>query len=349
MKNKNNRWKKLWAPLVAVLILASFALAGCAAPVTPAENQQAAAQDKGGNLLLAVNPEIRISYDAQGLVTQVTARNRDAKAVLEGYDGKGKECTVVVEELLERIEAQGYFYVEEVEAEGCTITIEVEKGSYIPDEAFLSEIRTGVESYVKGLGNPVQLEVDGKEAQVAAPAGQALSLEEARKIAFEKAGVQDAQVVHEYLDKEDNEYEFEFVAGEKEYEVSVNASSGRVTDYDVDRAEQKPAAKPADSQQTASQPSGSVSQEEAKKVALDRAGISQAEFYKEYYDREDNEYKFEFVAGDTEYEVSVSAGSGKVTDYDAERAKGSSQPAPDRDDDRYDDDDDDDDRDDWDD
>lgn len=39
----------------------------------------------GGVLCLKVNPEIAISYDDQGLVTGVTARNDDAKAILDGY------------------------------------------------------------------------------------------------------------------------------------------------------------------------------------------------------------------------------------------------------------------------
>lgn len=58
--------------------------------------------------------------------------------------------------------------------------------------------------------------------------------------------------------------------------------------------------------------------EEAKEIALAKAGIQDAVFTKEHYDREDADYEFEFHTDDKEYECEVSAHDGRIKDYDVD-------------------------------
>ncbi len=106
------------------------------------------AEVAGGVLYLKVNPEIAISYDESGNVVGVEGRNADGSAILENYsDYTGKTARQVVAELVAAIGEAGYF-IEEVEGEARRITIEIERGSYMPNAAFLDEIVADVQSYV---------------------------------------------------------------------------------------------------------------------------------------------------------------------------------------------------------
>lgn len=139
--------KKRIRSIIAValaLVICIAALTGCTAnPATNTATNNTAVSTNlvdGGALLLKVNPEIKIDYDADGLVTAVEARNNDAKAILENYTGyEGKECRVVVSELVELIGEAGYF-IEEVEGYSRQITIEIENGSALPNATFLDDM-----------------------------------------------------------------------------------------------------------------------------------------------------------------------------------------------------------------
>ncbi len=102
----------------------------------------------GGTLLLKVNPEIAISYDQDGNVTDVTARNEDAKKILEGYSFQGKDTKTVVSELVTLIGNAGYF-VEEFDGGRRKITLEIEPGSSLPSDVFLEDVVAQVKAVVE--------------------------------------------------------------------------------------------------------------------------------------------------------------------------------------------------------
>ena len=132
--------------------LSQTAAASAAADVSQAE---------GGVLFLSVNPEVAISYDADGLVTAVEARNDDGSKLLEGYTGYvGKPARQVVSELVTAIGEAGYF-AEEIEGENRQIVIEVEKGSAIPDQEFLNEIVADVQGYVSTMQLTSDIDIEG--------------------------------------------------------------------------------------------------------------------------------------------------------------------------------------------
>ena len=67
---------------------------------------------------------------------------------------------------------------------------------------------------------------------------------------------------------------------------------------------------------------GSVSLEQAKQIALERAGVkaSEASFTKAYKDWDDGRavYEIEFYVGNTEYDMDVDVNTGRVTDFSME-------------------------------
>lgn len=162
--------------LAVTAILTLSSLAGCgitqeaaeipavveetAVPVIVEEVAEVTAAE-GGILCIKVNPEIAVHYDDKGLVTKLEARNNDAKAILEKYAGyEGKETHVVVKELVAAIGDAGYF-VEEVEGIGKRITIEIEVGSVLPNDAFVDKVVAEVKDYVSSNNYRNSIELEG--------------------------------------------------------------------------------------------------------------------------------------------------------------------------------------------
>ena len=140
-----------------------------AAPGTPVQTPQAEQEPEpelpypegGGTLILRVNPEFAIHYDAQGIVVGVEERNDDARSLaldLAAYEGQ--ECRAAVSGLIAKIREAGYL-IEEVEGEGNTIDLEVEDGSSLPANDFLRNIVLDTQTYVKSQQMSVPMQVTG--------------------------------------------------------------------------------------------------------------------------------------------------------------------------------------------
>ena len=69
---------------------------------------------------------------------------------------------------------------------------------------------------------------------------------------------------------------------------------------------------------------GRLTKDEAKKIALDKAGVTAAEatFTKARLDYDDGreEYEFEFFANGREFDIDVDADTGRVVKFDVERS-----------------------------
>ena len=69
---------------------------------------------------------------------------------------------------------------------------------------------------------------------------------------------------------------------------------------------------------------GRLTKEEAKQIALDKAGVTAAEatFTKAKLDYDDGreEYEFEFFANGREFDIDVDANTGRVVKFDVERS-----------------------------
>ena len=137
------------------LVMCFFLMSACGATKADAS--------EGGKLMLKVNPEIEVTYDGNGLVTELVGINEDGKAIVANYSKYiGRECKIVMAELVSEIKAAGYF-VEEVEGIGKQITIEIEEGSIQPTDSFMAEIVDAIKGYVDAEAMNSKLVVKGEE------------------------------------------------------------------------------------------------------------------------------------------------------------------------------------------
>ena len=147
--------RKILAAASSLAVLAAL-LTGCGAQ--PQDGSVTA-----GVLTLRVNPEIAIHYNQSGKVVALEGDNQDGREIVEAYpDYIGKDCEVVVQELVEEIHAAGYF-VEEVEGQPRRVVLELDDDSQEPREDFLEDMSRSAQSALEGLslGSAVVVEDDG--------------------------------------------------------------------------------------------------------------------------------------------------------------------------------------------
>jgi uncharacterized membrane protein YkoI len=156
-----------------------------------------------------------------------------------------------------------------------------------------------------------------------------LSREEAQAVALNHAGVTVAQTARLTVryDADDGrpEYEVEFRVGAYEYDYDIDARTGRILSFDVERE-----GRPGDGQPATPPPAGAaVSAAEAKSIALSHAGASEAETSRltVRLDRDDRrpEYEVEFCAGSYEYDYEIDAATGRILSFEVDRKGGSSR------------------------
>lgn len=156
--------------------------------------------------------------------------------------------------------------------------------------------------------------------------------------------------LHTYLERDKGRYvyDIEFHAGHAKYEYEILAEDGSVLGKEVKTGGTRTAAEQTDSRQkeetdlqaadTASgQDTGNaapaapqteskpryLSVDEAKKIALDHAGLTedQVRFSTAKFDDDDSEgeeYEIEFYSGNTEYEYEIDARTGDIRDFSKE-------------------------------
>ena len=137
---------------LAILIIAAMGFAGCV------QAPQESLLGDSGSIILRVNPEVVIHYNAEGLVTAVEGLNDDGHLIAETYeDYIGKDCNVVIEELVMKIYDAGYFE-RIVEISDRSITIILEPGSVVPREDFIDSLTKTVQTAVGKMSLSVQIE-----------------------------------------------------------------------------------------------------------------------------------------------------------------------------------------------
>lgn len=146
-----------------------------------------------------------------------------------------------------------------------------------------------------------------------APAGL-IGDKDAGRIAFEDAGIgpADAERLRIKHDRDDGRYryEVEFAAGGSKYEYKIDASSGAILEYSVEKL---PAVKPA--------PAGGITIEQAAAIALERVKGATMDDLHIRADRDDGRVVYEGAIwfDSYEYEFEVDALTGRITDWDRDR------------------------------
>ena len=297
-------------------LLALTALVGCGGTGTARNSGDTAAI---GCLSVRVNPEIDVHYDENGKVTRLVGENQEGKEILEGYSGyEGKDCAVVVRELVRRIKDAGYFVPAE---DGAVrdVMLQIEPGSRVPNDEFLP----GIKQEVKGLlaeievsGQVLEIDVDDydpkyeKEEQASAYINEDKALE----IALSHSGVaaKDAAVVEKEYDLDDGTpgYEIEFRAAGYEYDYDIDARNGKVLKAHKEKDD--------DANEESTQPGSAqvIGKDKALKIALSHSGVAakDASQIENEYDQDDGRanYEIEFWANGYEYDYEIDAQTGKV-------------------------------------
>ena len=153
---QNIRTKWFALTLTAALALTTLTACGNGAgtaslPETPGTSAPLLEESGGvaGTVLLSVNPEIEMDYDDLGNVVALTGRNQEAQTLLASYTGyEGRPCTQVVGELVDEINALGYFDAT-VGGHEKNIILKLERGSAYPSDQFLNELAEAVRLVVE--------------------------------------------------------------------------------------------------------------------------------------------------------------------------------------------------------
>lgn len=220
--------------------------------------------------------------------------------------------------------AGGYDYAYSINAESG----EVLEASYHEQAgaAALPDGSTGTTTTQPSTTKPNVGAVTTAPAQTNTPntgsATGAVDEAKAQEIALTHAGVKaaDATITKSKLDYEDGRqvYEIEFYvsgsSGYTEYDYEIEAATGKIVSYDHDAESYAPPAQSTNS-------GVKVTEATAKKTALSRvSGATEKDIYEWKLDYDDGrtEYEGKIIYGGMEYEFTINAATGAVTEWDAE-------------------------------
>ena len=159
------------------------------------------------------------------------------------------------------------------------------------------------------------------------PTADEITLDKAKSIAFAKAGVTEADITltKARLEMDDGirKYDIEFVdlrqdSKSVEYSAEIRASDGALIDWDIDEKYMAGGG----SSGAAGVPSGEITADQAKAIALQKAGLNEADVtgMKVETDMEhgSKRYEVEFRQGRKEYSAEINASDGSMVKWEAE-------------------------------
>ncbi len=167
-----------------------------------------------------------------------------------------------------------------------------------------------------------KVEVEKPSAPVVVnPKKEYISIEKAKEIALENAGVKQADAVFKkaHYDSDDlvAHFDIKFVANGYEYEYEIKASDGVILEKDIER-------EPVSEQVSQAPDKEVISEDRAKEIAIAHAKVDSAnvKYFKAELDHDDLivHYEIEFIEGKYEYEYEINAESGKIIAYDKDFA-----------------------------
>lgn len=96
------------------------------------------------SIYLSINPMVQMQLNRKGTVVSLTGANEDGVALLEGYDGKGKDKVTVADELIDRAIEMGFL------SEGGQVSFSIDA----PDDALFQEygieLRSKISEHLDG-------------------------------------------------------------------------------------------------------------------------------------------------------------------------------------------------------
>ncbi|MCD8365927.1 MAG: PepSY domain-containing protein [Clostridiales bacterium] len=182
-----------------------------------------------------------------------------------------------------------------------------------------------------GADTETTMEITGEAKTLATTdttANAEISVEDAKEIALADAGVAEADVTFTKARQDTDDgtavFDIEFYTASAEYEYEIRVSDGSILDKSAEKYETASGTtgSSSDSSSGSSSSSSSIGVEEAKQIALNKAGLSASEvtFKKAMKEKEDGitVYEIEFYKGTTEYECTINASTGAILEYDVD-------------------------------
>lgn len=151
-----------------------------------------------------------------------------------------------------------------------------------------------------------------------------ISQEAAKKIALEHAGLKEEDISHFKMkldtDHGVTEYEIEFTAGNTEYDYDIDAVTGTIRSFDFETDSRHSSDSSFASGENAAVPAGTISEAEAKKIALEKVpGASDKNLrIKTDYDDGKMKYEVKIVYNEMKYEFEIDASTGTILEWESE-------------------------------
>ncbi|MCC0660500.1 cell wall-binding repeat-containing protein [Clostridioides sp. ZZV14-6154] len=146
-----------------------------------------------------------------------------------------------------------------------------------------------------------------------------ISLDKAKSIILD--AIPNGNLMYCKYDADDNEYEAKVVKDNKTYEIEINAFDGRIIDIDMDDDSDDNDYDDSDNNQNNSDSNANnnksiISIEKAKSIMLNK--VPGGKIVKFEYDEDDKEYEGEIIKGSNEYDITISAITGKILEYEVD-------------------------------
>ena len=177
----------------------------------------------------------------------------------------------------------------------------------------LNVTQTSTEETTPSAGDSVEI-----ASQPSSAANAFISEADAKKTAFDHAGVAEADVtgLRVKLDYDDGRqvYDVEFYSGNQEYDYEINAVDGTILSFDQEMDEWAAAQNAAGTQNTAGQ-TASITETDARALALEQVpGATDENIVKFAQDYDDGRtvYEIEIIYNRAEYDIEIDASTGTV-------------------------------------
>lgn len=199
------------------------------------------------SILMAINPEVEMVLNQNGEVLEVEGTNEDGLTLIQDYEPASDDKVEVANDLVNRAIDMGFL------AEGEKVSFAIDTPDQVLFEEYGIELREEVDGRIS-----ITIEITDIDSQKTTeesepdpapepepesepdpePESELISLDEAKRIAFNHAGVNgsNAEFDDQELDSDDgvSYYELEFDIGEDEYQYDIHARTGQILDYDID-------------------------------------------------------------------------------------------------------------------
>lgn len=212
--------------------------------------------------------------------------------------------------------------VDPVDAQFTRTEFDFEQGQFVYEVEFYAD-GAEYEYWIKANDGTVvkkEQELSDKQQAQTTTTAEAVSMDEAKQIVLEDAGVAEADVTFTKSKEEKDDgrqiYDLEFYTADQEFEYEVDAASGSILDKNQEARKTSAVSNQTTTVENKTENNGQISLDEAKKIALKDAGVNakDATFTKTELDRDDGvwSYELDFYTDSAEYDYEVHAETGDI-------------------------------------